>query len=284
MNRLFLIALPWFVFAFVLTGVALAEDTKATFELPVGTMTLQAPQDTEYKATLSPVTFPHSLHFSYSCQECHHTWDGNGPIKSCGTSGCHENFWVPKPDQADGSENNIKSMVGAFHQVCRDCHRKEADQQKAAGSKNIYTGPVACTGCHPDPHSKVVNSDVSLSIPRGIITIEAPEEVEATRGAVGFPHGLHFQFACKECHHDWDGESEVETCYACHNETEPAGTRSIKDEENMMYFLAAYHNACLTCHRDLNKKRKAAMAQDDINKADLPKATPVNCRGCHGPS
>lgn len=284
MKRLFLIAVPWFAFAFVLTGVALAEDPEATFELPIGTMTLEAPQDTEYKATLSPVNFPHSLHFSYSCQECHHTWDGNGPIKSCGTSGCHENFWAPKPGQADGSENSVKSMVGAFHQACRDCHRNEADQQKAAGSKNIATGPVACAGCHPDPHSKIENSDEALSIPRGIITIEAPEEVEATRGAVGFPHGLHFQFACKECHHDWDGESEVEACSSCHSETEPSGSRSIKDEANQMYYLAAYHNACITCHRDMNKERRAAMAQGKIDKADLPKAAPVNCSGCHSSS
>nr|WP_320013848.1 cytochrome c3 family protein [uncultured Desulfobacter sp.] len=284
MKRLFLIAVPWFAFAFFLTGVALAEDPEATFELPIGTMTLEAPQDTEHKATLSPVKFPHSLHFSYSCQECHHTWDGSSPIKSCGTSGCHENFWAPKPGQADGSENSVKSMVGAFHQACRDCHRNEAAQQKTAGSKNIVTGPVACAGCHPDPHSKVENSDESLSIPMGIITIEAPEEVEAKKGAVGFPHGLHFQFACKDCHHDWDGESEVEACDSCHNETEPSGTRSIKDEANQMYFLAAYHNNCLTCHRDMNKKRKAAMAQGDIDKADLPKATPVNCNGCHSSS
>jgi hypothetical protein len=279
MKRLFLIAVPWF--AFVLMGVALAEDTEATFKLPTGTITLQAPQDAEYKATLSPVNFPHSLHFSYSCQACHHNWDGNGPIKSCGTSGCHENFWVPKPDQADVSENGVKSMVGAFHQVCRDCHRKEADQQKDAGSKSIATGPVACAGCHPDPHSQIENSDTALSIPLGVINIEAPEGVEATRGSVGFPHGLHFQFACKSCHHDWDGESEVEACSSCHSETEPSGTRNIKDEANQMYYLAAYHNACVSCHRDTDKKRKAAMAQGNIDKADLPKAAPVNCKGCH---
>ncbi|WP_287126894.1 cytochrome c3 family protein [Desulfobacter sp.] len=279
MKRLFLIAVPWF--AFVLMGVALAEDTEATFKLPTGTITLEAPQDAEYKATLSPVNFPHSLHFSYSCQACHHNWDGNGPIKSCGTSGCHENFWVPKPDQEDVPENGVKSMVGAFHQACRDCHRKEADQQKAAGSKSIATGPVACAGCHPDPHSQIENSDTALSIPLGVINIEAPEGVEATRGSVGFPHGLHFQFACKSCHHDWDGESEVEACSSCHSETEPSGTRNIKDEANQMYYLAAYHNACVTCHRDTDKKRKAAMAQGNIDKADLPKAAPVNCKGCH---
>jgi len=282
MKRLFLIAVPWF--AFVLTGVAPAADAEATFELPTGTMTLEAPKDTGYKATLSPVTFPHSLHFSYSCKACHHTWDGNNPVKSCGTSGCHENFWAPKPGQAGVSASSVKSMVGAYHQVCRDCHRDEADRQKAAGTKDIVTGPVACAGCHPDPHSEVVNSDESLSIPLGIITLEAPEEVEAKRGSVGFPHGLHFQFACKDCHHDWDGESEVEACTSCHDETEPSGTRNIKDEANQMYYLAAFHNVCVTCHRDMDKKRRAAMAQGKTKKADLPKAAPVNCNGCHSSS
>lgn len=282
MKRLFLIAVPWF--AFVLTGVALAEDTEATFKLPTGTMTLEAPQSADYKATLSPVNFPHSLHFSYSCQACHHNWDGNGPIKSCGTSGCHENFWVPKPDQAGAPEKGVKSMVGAFHQACRDCHRKEADQQKAAGSKSIATGPVACAGCHPDPHSQVENSDAALSIPLGIINIKPPEGVVATRGSVGFPHGLHLQFACKSCHHDWDGESEVEACSSCHSETEPSGTRNIRDEANQMYYLAAYHNACVTCHRDTDKKRRAAMAQGNMDKTDFPKAAPVNCKGCHSAS
>ncbi len=281
MKRLFFIAVFWFVFAFVLTGVALAEDAEATFELPIGTMTLEAPQDTGYKATLSSVNFPHSLHFSYSCQACHHKWDGTGPIKSCGTSGCHENFWAPKPGQADVSENSVKSLVGAYHQACRDCHRNEADRQKAAGSKSIVTGPVACTGCHPDPHSQVENSDETLTIPLGIINIEAPEEVEATRGAVGFPHGLHFKYACKDCHHDWDGESEVEACDSCHSETKPSGSRNIKDEANQMYYLAAYHNACITCHRDTDKKRREAEA---VKAADLPKAAPVNCKGCHSKS
>ncbi|WP_321493105.1 cytochrome c3 family protein [uncultured Desulfobacter sp.] len=283
MKRLFLIAVP--LFAFVLTGgIALAEDTEAKLELPTGTITLQAPEDAGYKATLSPVNFPHSLHFSYSCKECHHTWDGNGPVKSCGTSGCHENHWAPKPGQEDVSENGVKSMTGAFHQVCRDCHRNEVDKQKAAGSKNIASGPVACSGCHPDPHSEVASSDEKLSIPLGIITIKAPEGVNATRNPVGFPHGHHFQFACKDCHHEWDGESEIEACSSCHNEIKPSGSRNIKDESNQMYYLAAYHNVCVTCHRDTDKKHRQAakdMAQGKIEKADLPKTAPVNCSGCH---
>ena len=282
MKRLFLIAVPWFTF--VLSGVCLAADAEATLELPIGTITLEAPEDAGHKATLSPVNFPHSLHFSYSCQACHHNWDGSGPIQSCGTSGCHENFWAPKPGEADVSETGVKSMVGAFHQVCRDCHRDEVAKQKAAGVKNIDTGPVACAGCHPEPHSEVVDSNETLSVPLGIFTIEPPEEVEAKRNPVGFPHGLHFQFACKDCHHDWDGESDVEACSSCHSETEPSGSRNIKDEANQMYYLAAYHNVCVTCHRDTVKKRKEtakAMAKGKIKKGELPKAAPVNCNGCH---
>lgn len=286
MKRIFLIAVP--CFAFILTGVALAADAEATLELPTGTMTLEAPEDIGHKATLSPVNFPHSLHFSYACTDCHHTWDGNGPVKSCGTSGCHENFWAPKPGEADVSKNNAKSLTGAFHQVCRDCHRNEADQQKSAGAKDIVTGPVACAGCHPDPHSEVENSEEALSIPLGIFTIKAPEEVEATRSPVGFPHGLHFQFACKDCHHDWDGESEVEACTSCHDETEPSGSRNIKDEANQMYYLAAYHNVCVTCHRDMDKARKGAVKavkQGKMKITDIPKAAPpVNCNGCHSAS
>ncbi len=282
MKRLFLIAVPWF--AIVIAGSAAASDTGATLDLPTGTLTLQAPEDTDHKATLSPVNFPHSLHFSYSCEACHHTWDGNSPIQSCATAGCHENFWAPKPG-SDTSEKKTKSLTGAFHQVCRDCHRKEEAQQKSAGSKNISTGPVACAGCHPDPHSDIVNSEETLSIPLGMMTIAAPEGVEATRGEVTFPHGLHFQFACKDCHHDWDGESEVEACSSCHNETEPSGTRNIKDEANVMYYLAAYHNVCVTCHRDTAKVQRAAakaIKKGQMKPEDLPKAGPVNCNGCHG--
>ena len=276
MKRLFLIAVPWFAIA--LAGSAVASDTGATLDLPTGTLTLQAPDDADHKATLSPVNFPHSLHFSYSCEDCHHTWDGNSPIQSCATAGCHENFWAPKPGE-NKSTSKVKSLTGAFHQVCRDCHRKEADLQKAAGSKNISTGPVACAGCHPDPHSEIVNSEESLAIPLGMMTIEAPEGVDATRGAVSFPHGLHFQFACKDCHHDWDGESEVEACSSCHDETEPSGTRNIKDEANVMYYLAAYHNVCVTCHRDTAKiQRVAAKAikKGKMSPEALPKAGPVN--------
>ncbi len=266
------------------TSDVFAQDPPETLVFPTGTMTLTAPEGAERDPKLSPVLFPHSLHFSYSCKDCHHEWDGVNPVQSCSTAGCHENLWAAMPGTLPLDARRVKSLTGAYHKVCRDCHRKEAIDQKAAGSDNIATGPIACDGCHPTPHSEIENSDETMTIPLGNILLEAPEEVYAKRGSVDFPHGLHFQFACQDCHHDWDGESEIETCISCHDETEPTGSRNIKDEENVMYYLAAYHNVCVECHRETDKALKEqvkAMEQGKIKKADLPKAGPVGCNGCH---
>ena len=264
-----------FCVALVLTAHdSFAQDTPKSLEFPTGTMTLSAPENAERAPTLSPVLFPHSLHFSYSCKDCHHDWDGAGSVKSCGTSGCHEKLWAPKPGTMPLDARRVKSLAGAFHQVCRDCHRQEE------------AGPVACEECHPTPHSDPEYSDEVMSVPLGNMVLAAPEEVEAKRGDVDFPHGLHFQFACQSCHHDWDGESEIESCMSCHDETEPTGSRNIKNPDNVMYFLAAYHNICVECHRDLDKKRqdqiKKIAENKGMEKMMAPvKSGPVTCTGCH---
>lgn len=277
----FFIAVSCFAILMMSYG-AFAQGSSDSLVLPTGTMTLTAPLDTERSPTLSPVIFPHSVHFSYSCKDCHHDWDGENPVKSCATAGCHEKLWAPMPGTTPLDGKRIKSLTGAYHQVCRSCHRREVTEQKSAGIKNVSTGPIACEGCHPKPHSEVENSHESLAIPLGNMTIAAPEEVDAKRGSVEFPHGLHFDFACQSCHHDWDGESEVENCMTsgCHDETEPSGSRNIKDPDNVLYYLAAYHNACVECHRDKAKQAKTLEAKG-VKESKLPKAGPVGCVGCH---
>ncbi len=274
---------------FLITTDTLAQDPPQPLELPTGTMTLMVPEGSQWQAKRSPVNFPHSLHFGFSCKDCHHTWDGASPVKSCGTSGCHENFWAPLPGAASKTKSNIKSLTGAFHKACRDCHRNELNVQKAEGIKEIVTGPIDCDGCHPNPHSEIENSEARLDVPLGNLVIRPPEGVEAKKAAVNFPHGQHFEFACQTCHHDWDGESEVESCMSCHEELEPPAGRNIKNPENIMYYLAAYHTACLDCHRDTTKQRKAAIKAaakngKTLTAKDLPKAGPLGCTACHSES
>ena len=282
MKRFFIV-----VFCVALVTIAydiFAQDAPQTLEFPTGTMTLSAPEDAERAPTLSPVLFPHSLHFSYACKDCHHTWDGMSAVKGCAASGCHENLWVPKPGTIPLDGRRVKSLAGAYHQVCRDCHRQEVVNQKMAGMDDPVSGPIACKGCHPVPHSVPEYSEDSMAVPLGDMVLEPPEEVEAKRGPVDFPHGLHFQFSCQSCHHEWYGEDEVQGCATegCHDQLEPdPSTRNIKDPANVYYYLAAYHNTCLPCHRDLQKERisfeKAGITGEEI----LPAAGPVNCVECH---
>ena len=58
-------------------------------------------------------------------------------------------------------------------------------------------------------------------------------------------------------------------------------TRNINDPKNSKYFLAAYHKACIQCHRSLLKQRdrleKSGILDDNI----LPEYGPVACVECH---
>ena len=68
------------------------------------------------------ILFDHKLHsenYVAKCVECHH----KGNEEKC--SDCHL-----KRDQG-----NIINIKGAYHQQCRDCHRKTS-------------GPKACGRCH----------------------------------------------------------------------------------------------------------------------------------------
>ncbi len=73
---------------------AVNSEKQGTLCLPSATIVLAAPESTEMQ--LAPVQFPHSTHFSYSCYDCHHKWDGAAEIKSCTTSECHDVLTAPE--------------------------------------------------------------------------------------------------------------------------------------------------------------------------------------------
>jgi len=103
---------------------AVAKKTMDAVQLPVGTLTVSAPRGVV--PSRSPVDFPHSLHFVYACKTCHHTWDGFTPVKSCTTSGCHDQ--VAPSKKANGkvvsSTQEIRYFREAYHQNCIICHKR----------------------------------------------------------------------------------------------------------------------------------------------------------------
>ena len=120
-----------------------------------------------------------------------------------------------------------------------------------------------------------------ICIDSGTVTLKAPQDVEAERGAVEFPHGAHFDYKCKECHHTWNGETEVSGCMTsgCHD----SSTSLLKTDPDQAhrYYKNAYHDMCISCHKKITAaNRKLEMSRKNIDGA-LPKTGPTGCIGCH---
>lgn len=133
------------------TGMAIEKEMC----VPMGTITLKAPSGVETKR--SAVSFPHTVHFGYSCVTCHHKWETSSPITGCQVSGCHDVKESPlKSKDKKIKANSPLYYKNAFHKKCLGCHKDLKKQAKALEMKKgkikekIPTaGPTACISCHP---------------------------------------------------------------------------------------------------------------------------------------
>jgi hypothetical protein len=145
---------------FIFGGLAaVAGKTEVTMDaifVPVGRLALAPPVGVTPKR--SAVAFPHSRHFSYTCQTCHHKWDGSSQVQSCTASKCHDQLSLPvKSEKAmENIPEEIRYYKYAFHQQCISCHReiKIRNEKLERSRKKIkeplqWPGPTSCVGCHP---------------------------------------------------------------------------------------------------------------------------------------
>lgn len=130
-----------------------AQDTLDAIYLPVGTLTIAAPRGVEAKR--SPVLFPHSTHFDYTCKSCHHTWDGMGSIQGCMAAGCHDQSRTVKESQREQSDK-IRNFKEAYHRACLGCHRAlQMERKERETAVSLLraplpkAGPTGCVVCHP---------------------------------------------------------------------------------------------------------------------------------------
>lgn len=134
------------------TGQVIAwEGGEGELTIPLGVITLAPPESVEAKR--SEVEFPHSLHFSVNCMECHHQWEGDEELNSCSTEGCHDLEQAPKKGDGD---DPILYYKAAFHQMCIGCHKKIKTQNakiakifQSADVRIKPAGPTGCVKCHP---------------------------------------------------------------------------------------------------------------------------------------
>ncbi len=135
-------------------GTLLVADDEMV--VPLGEITLEPLVD---EGKRSAVAFPHGVHFSYSCEECHHQWDYTSAIQSCTTSGCHDLTEAPRDDDGKlvkDKDEQILYYKKAYHDMCIGCHKEIKKKNKAMeakkaslGEKLLPTGPTGCNQCHP---------------------------------------------------------------------------------------------------------------------------------------
>ena len=126
----------------------------------------------------------------------------------------------------------------------------------------------------------------TIKVPLGVITLNPPEDVEAKRASIPFPHGKHFVYTCNTCHHQWERDTAIENCTTsgCHDGTESpikAGGGRVDEELLINYFKTAYHKMCISCHREMRAENARLEKSGKVLKSKLPKTGPTTCQGCH---
>ena len=83
----------------------------------------------------------HAEDYKIQCDQCHHiykdgknTWKEGDKVEKC--EACHTSAKTGKDLREASAEEKKLSLYTAFHDNCKDCHKKE---QK---------GPVKCIECH----------------------------------------------------------------------------------------------------------------------------------------
>jgi hypothetical protein len=126
------------------------------------------------------------------------------------------------------------------------------------------------------------SNEETMCIPLGVLSLEPPDSVEAIRSPVAFPHALHFNFACMECHHQWTAEEEpIQSCgtSGCHELDVPPEPDS--GDDAILYYKNAFHNLCIGCHREIKTlNKKVAMTMGSSEK-QVKSTGPTGCIQCH---
>lgn len=137
--------------AMIVTG----ESDNGDMTVPMGIITLEPPDTVEDPKPA--VEFPHSIHFDFNCQTCHHKWDKETPIEGCMISGCHDITKAPSRAERAKSEDNLAARYykTGYHKLCITCHREtKAQNKKLEMSGRVLAenlpnaGPTGCKGCH----------------------------------------------------------------------------------------------------------------------------------------
>ncbi len=94
--------------------------------------------------TKSPVTFNHSTHATYACNDCHHPVNGVDTYEPCATAGCHDAMGM-KEKGVNSYYQVMHKRAGTKYATCISCHNEVV---KTDASKRKALTACKGSGCH----------------------------------------------------------------------------------------------------------------------------------------
>jgi hypothetical protein len=172
------------------------------------------------------------------------------------------------------------------------CRHTIADRKFSGGFYRGYsmrnaTGVLAaamliilCLGWVP------VRAENEMRVPMGEITLKTLT-TKAKRSPVIFPHAVHFDYNCRQCHHKWDKEAPIRSCTTagCHDFAEMPKNekgRPVSDTAvQIRYYKNAFHQMCIECHLQIARSNEKLEASRMPGTVKIAPAGPTGCIQCH---
>jgi hypothetical protein len=248
---------------------------------------------------MNPVAFDHKAHEKYnnSCRVCHHA--GIESCDTCHTLGGSQKGKFVTYEQAMHLKTSEQSCIGchAAKQTASSCAGCHNHMNKASRPDE-----ATCKQCHIQMPEGLSSLRASLSadqksgiaemmlknrnmnpgtypmgeIPDKVVIKDLSDKYEAVelnhrahvtslmKGMQGNPLAEYFHrdpgTLCQGCHHNSPPAKEPPRCINCH------GQNYRVKEGNRPELLAALHNQCMGCHRDMKVEKPAATACIECHK------------------
>lgn len=133
-------------------------------------------------------------------------------------------------------EKHFATSATGYGLTCSECHHHYEDNPDEI---------KACGECHA--------KDITKTVPETCMNCHEPDEVHHP--------GEEAEYECSACHQKSDDEESVPTaCTDCHDVDDLEG---MERQMNMQARTDAFHNQCITCHKNYGKQ------------------APVACDACH---
>ena len=208
------------------------------------------------KSSRVEMGFDKSLHYRHlkaqkdQCERCHHEYNektqklfyAKGQEGTCRY--CHK-----KKTQTDETIKVI-SMRLASHFACIDCHQKTR-------AKQMYAGPVRCSGCHDVREQLKIEKITHVPrLKRGqpdniLIKTGDPKGHIPQMMRVPFDHKAHEEYndTCRVCH-----LASLDSCVKCHPLTGSRDKKKITLET--IFHKHGHQSSCIGCHESKQQDKK----------------------------